>query len=521
MPAEVGNGALMEADMSEPVVRIGEREISHGEIKARAARVAGALSTAGVTHGDRVALVLRNEPSFLTLSAACGLIGAVPVPVNWHWRGDELRHVLTHSGACAVFVHSDLVSVVEDVLPAGVVLIEVPVPEELAVDDGGAPIVGRHSLLGDWVDGHEPYDQALASAPLSLIYTSGTTGLAKGVIREVMAAEQSQQVAAATLAAMGLRPGMSTIVTAPMYHAAPNAQSLFAAALEIELTIMPRFDAEEFLRLIEAQRISHAQVVPTMFLRLLELPGEVRSRYDLSSLQCVVHAAAPCPMHIKKRMIEWFGPIILEYYGATETGIVVACDSQEWLAHEGTVGRPLGGAAIHVIDPDGRLLEAGETGEIYVRPPHFWPDFTYLGQDEERREIDRDGYVSIGDVGRVDDDGFLHLSDRARDMVISGGVNIYPAEIESCLLELEGVRDVAVFGIPDDSFGERLAAHVDADPSASVTETTVRDHVRSRLAGYKVPRVVVFDSNLPREESGKIFKRRIRDRYWQDTGRRI
>jgi len=507
--------------MGDPMVRFGERRIPHEELTKQAARVAGALSAVGVRHGDRVAIVLRNEPTLLMLSAACSSIGAVPVPANWHSRGTELRHVLAHSGARAVFVHSDLVPTVEDVLPAGVALVEAPVPGELAVHYGGAPATGRHPLIGDWPAGHEPYAQPLGGAPVSLIYTSGTTGLAKGVLREPMAPEQSRKVAAATLAAMGLRPGMRTLITAPMYHAAPNAQGLFALALGIELTIMPRFDPEEFLRLIQSQGISHAQVVPTMFVRLLELPPETRSRYDLSSLECVVHAAAPCPIHIKKRMIEWFGPVIREYYGATEIGVVVACDSEDWLGHEGTVGRPLGGADIHIFDREGRLLAPGGTGEIYIRPPDYWPGFTYLGQEDRRRQIERDGYITIGDIGHVDEDGFLYLSDRARDMVISGGVNIYPAEIEACLHELAGVRDVAVFGIPDDSFGEALAAHVDADPAGGLTETAVREHVRARLAGYKVPHVVVFDDHLPREETGKIFKRKIRDRYWESAGRSI
>ncbi len=503
------------------VVRFGEREIPHEELRAQGAQIAGALLDAGVEHGDRVAIFLRNEPAFLSVSAACSQIGAVAVPINWHSRGRELRHVLSDSAARAVFVHSDLVAAVEPELAAGVELVEVPVPGELAAQYGDAPVTGRHPLIADWVAGAAPSTEPAASARMSLIYTSGTTGLAKGVLREAMGAEQSQQVAATTLAAMGLRPGMRTLITAPMYHAAPNSQALFALALGIELTIMPRFEPEEFLRLVEAQRISHAQTVPTMFVRLLELPDEVRARYDVSSLECVVHAAAPCPVHVKKRMIEWFGPVILEYYGATEIGIVVACDSHEWLAHEGTVGKPLGSADIHVFSPAGDLLATGETGEVYIRPPGYWPGFTYLDQEDRRREIDRDGYITIGDIGRVDGDGFLHLSDRARDTVILGGVNVYPAEIEACLLELNGIRDVAVFGIPDDEFGESLAAHVEAEPTAGVTEATVRDHIGSRLSGYKVPKVVVFNDDLPREETGKIFKRRIRERYWQDAGRSI
>ena len=507
--------------MSGPMVRYGEREIPHEELRVQAARTAAGLVEAGVRHGDRVALVLRNEPTFLSLSAACGLIGAVPVPVNWHWHGLELRHVIAHSQSRVVFAHSDFVASVEEVLPEGVPLVEVPVPAELAAHYGAAPVTRRRPLFADWIGAHDPYAEPLDAAPMSLIYTSGTTGLPKGVIRDAMTPEQSRDVAAATLGAMGLTPGMHTLVTAPMYHSAPNAQSLFALALGIELTVMPRFAPEAFLRLISDQAITHAQTVPTMFVRLLELPDQVRRRYDLGSLECVVHAAAPCPAHVKHRIIDWFGPVIREYYGATEIGIVIVCDSEEWLAHEGTVGHPFGGSDIHVHDAEGRLLATGETGEIFIRPPDYWPGFTYLGQDDKRREIERDGYISIGDVGRVDAEGYLYLSDRARDMVISGGVNIYPAEIEASLLELPGVRDVAVFGIPDDSFGEALAAHVDAEPSAGLTESTVREHVRSRLAGYKVPQVVVFDADLPREESGKIFKRRIRERYWREAGRSI
>ena len=483
--------------------------------------MASALHAEGVSHGDRVAIVLRNEPAFLTVSAACGLMSAVPVPVNWHSRGVELRHVLTHSGAKVVFVHSDLVAEVERVAPPQLIIIEVRVPDELASHYGPASVTGRHRELGEWLQGHEPYAEALDAAPLSLIYTSGTTGLAKGVLRPPMAPEQSQQVASSTLAAMGLSPGMHTLITAPLYHAAPNAQALFALALGIELTIMPRFSPREFLCLIEAQGITHAQVVPTMFVRLLEMPAAERAVYDLSSLACIVHAAAPCPVHVKSRMIEWLGPIILEYYGSTEIGVVVFCDSHEWLAHPGTVGRPFGGSDIHIFDAAGRRLGPGETGEVYVRPPEYWPGFTYLDQDERRREIDRDGYVTIGDVGHLDADGFLHLSDRARDMVISGGVNIYPIEIEACLLELEGIRDVAVFGIPDETFGERVAAHVDVDSASGLTEADIREHVRARMAAFKVPRVIVFDDDLPREESGKIFKRRIRERYWGEAGRSI
>ena len=281
--------------MDGPMVTYGDREIPHAQLRTEAARTAAGLVEAGVQHGDRVALVLRNEPTFLSLSAACGLIGAVPVPVNWHWHGVELRHVITHSQSRVVFAHSDFVANVEEILPEGVPLVEVPVPGELIAYYGAAPVTGRRPLFADWIGAHAPYAEPLDAAPMSVIYTSGTTGLPKGVIRDAMTPEQSRDVAGATLRAMGLRPDMHTLVTAPMYHSAPNAQALFALALGIELTVMPRFEPEEFLRLVSEQAITHAQTVPTMFVRLLELPDQVRARYDLGSLECVVHAAAPCP----------------------------------------------------------------------------------------------------------------------------------------------------------------------------------------------------------------------------------
>src|SRR6202035_303758 len=239
-----------------------------------------------------------------------------------------------------------------------------------------------------------------------------------------------------------------------------------------------------------------------------------------SSLRWLVHAAAPCPADVKRAMIEWLGPIVAEYYGGTETGPVVYCTSEEWLAHPGTVGRPIEQAVVKVLDAEGRELPTGESGEVYMWL-NTWPDFTYAGDEEKRRSVERDGLVSCGDIGYLDADGYLYLNDRRSDMVISGGVNIYPAEIEACLQSLTGVRDCAVFGIPDEEFGETLAAHVELDDGAQVTADDVRDHVRSRLAAYKTPRVVEFSKALPREDSGKIFKRRLREPYWRGRVRAI
>jgi long-chain acyl-CoA synthetase len=354
-----------------------------------------------------------------------------------------------------------------------------------------------------------------------VIYTSGTTGRPKGILRTNGSPEERLAGIGTLMQRLGIVANCRTMVPAPMYHTAPNVHALAAVALGLDLTVLPRFDPEDFLRVVEERRIDHVQMVPTMFVRLLQLPVDVRARYDLSSLRNVVHAAAPCPVDVKRQMIDWLGPIVTEYYGGSETGIAVWCDSAEWLAHPGTVGHAVDGSDIRIVGGDGGEVPPGEVGVVYIRPADNMPDFTYIGDDDKRRDMERSGYVTVGDVGRLDDDGYLYLTDRATDMVISGGVNIYPAEIENVLYELDGVRDVAVFGIPDPEYGEALAAHVDADPAAGLTEDDIRQFVRARLAGYKAPKVVVFDSDLPREESGKLFKRRLREAYWAGSTTRI
>jgi long-chain acyl-CoA synthetase len=271
---------------------------------------------------------------------------------------------------------------------------------------------------------------------------------------------------------------------------------------------------------VAEQRVTVVQMVPTMFVRLLALAEDVRRGYDLSSLRWVVHAAAPCPPGVKRAMIDWLGPVIAEYYGGTETGPVVFCTSEEWLEHPGTVGRPIEKAVVKIFDAGGRELPAGESGDVYMWLD-VWPDFTYHGDERKRRAIEREGLVCCGDIGYLDADGYLYLNDRRTDMVISGGVNIYPAEIEACLLSLQGVRDCAVFGIPDEEFGEALAAHVELHDGASLTAEALREHVRANLAAYKTPRVIEFSGKLPREDTGKIFKRRLREPYWAGRSRAI
>ena len=357
---------------------------------------------------------------------------------------------------------------------------------------------------------------------LSMIYTSGTTGRPKGVRRE-RATPAMQQVRAQMLALVfELRPGARsrTVLTGPMYHAGPNSYAFAAVHAGARVFLQPRFDAEELLRLIEREHITHLHLVPTMFVRLLQLPQEVRRQYDVSSLQFVVHAAAPCPPSVKRQMIDWWGPIINEYYGGTESGAVVFHTSIEALQKPGTVGRAVEGATIKILDIDGRELGPHQVGDIYMRVAGY-SDFTYHGLEDERRKVERDGLITCGDMGYLDEDGYLFLCDRRRDMVISGGVNIYPAEIEAVLVTMPGVRDCAVFGIPDAEYGEALCAYVEPQDGATLSAEGIRAFLRPHLARYKIPKLIEFSHGLPREDTGKVFKRGLRAQYWEAAGRQI
>jgi len=286
------------------------------------------------------------------------------------------------------------------------------------------------------------------------------------------------------------------------------------------LVLMPRFEPEEFLRLVEAEKIDTIFMVPTMFIRLTKLPEEVRRKYDTSSLRHVIHAAAPCPADVKRAMIQWWGPVIYEFYGSTESGAVTFANSEDALKKPGTVGKIAPGAELRFLGEDGSVLPQGEIGEIYSRIADA-PDFTYHNKPEKRAEIEHDGFITSGDVGYIDEDGYVFICDRKRDMVISGGVNIYPAEIEAALHAVAGVHDCAVFGIPDDEFGEALMAVVEPQPGETLDIAVIRAHLKTSLADYKVPKHMEIMKNLPREDSGKIFKRVLRDPYWQRAGRRI
>jgi long-chain acyl-CoA synthetase len=372
-----------------------------------------------------------------------------------------------------------------------------------------------------WLDGFGPWQGAPLPQASSMIYTSGTTGQPKGVRRQPMTADLEARMGDYRARVYGLTSGVRTMIPGPLYHSAPNAFALRAARVASLIALMPRFEPEAFLRLVEAHRIEAMFMVPTMFVRLLKLPTEVRARYDLSSLKFVMHAAAPCPPEVKRGMIDWLGPVVHEFYGSTESGAVTVVDSHEWLERPGTVGRPIRGGDVRIYDDNGKRLGPGDVGEVYTRL-EFLPEFTYHQLPDKRAEIDREDFITSGDVGYLDDEGHLFLCDRKRDMVISGGVNIYPAEIEAVLINCPGVKDCAVFGIPDGEYGEQLMAVIEAQPGIPPPPIAdVRAYLSQHLAGYKVPKHIEFGTGLPREDSGKIFKRRLRDPYWAKAGRAI
>lgn len=506
----------------------GDREITVEAVTERGLRAASAMESIGVGPGDGVAIFLRNDFPFFEASIAAGQLGAYPVPVNWHYNDDEAGYIFRDCGARIIVIHADLLPQVEAGFPEGVPVKVVPTPPEIQrayqIDPALCEVPDGYDDWSDWIEGFDPRPPITTEPPGTMIYTSGTTGRPKGVRRAPPSAEQAaaQLNMLTTVFGMDMEKGheMVVAVTGPMYHSAPNAYGASALRMGATVVLQPRFDPEELLALIEKHKVTHMHMVPTMFVRLLKLPEDVRRKYDISSLKFTVHAAAPCPPDIKKRMIEWWGPVVNEYYGATETGAVVFCDSDQWMSHPGTVGKALPNARILILDDDGNEVPQGQSGEIFCRLVDT-TDFTYHGADEKRKEAEKKGLISVGDVGYFDEDGFLYLNDRKRDMVISGGVNIYPIEIENALHTMPGIHDCAVFGIPDDEYGESLCAVVQPEPGGDVTEQDVKDFLRRKVAGYMVPRVVEFQSELPREDSGKIFKRKLREPYWEKAGRRI
>jgi long-chain acyl-CoA synthetase len=505
------------------IVVSGANVRSQAEVQDRIARAASGLAGFGVGPGTAVAILMRNDICFLEASAAVARLGGYAVPLNWHLAAAEIAYVINDCEARVLIVHADLLELVSEALlkQTNFAVVVVDTPDEvrsaygLEADRcaGGAGVRWE-----DWIAAQKPRSGPAPAAPESVIYTSGTTGKPKGVRRNPPTPKQRRQIEQMRERVYGLRPGIRLLIPAPLYHAAPNVFAMAGLQVAEALILMPKFDAESLLQLIERHRVTSIMMVPTMFVRLLRLPAEVRRRYDISSLRTVHHAAAPCPPEVKRAMIEWFGSIIHEWYGTTESSVITACSSEEWLAHPGTVGRAVEGARIEIVSDDGSLAPPGQPGELYVGL-EFYPDFTYHKREDDRRQIGRNSLITGGDVGYLDEDGYLFLCDRKKDMVISGGVNIYPTEIEAALLTIAAVQDCAVIGIPDPEYGEAVFAIVVQD--GTTDEATILSTLASQLARYKLPKAIEFRESLPRDDAGKLLKRRLREPYWPDAARQI
>lgn len=492
--------------------------ITYAELDEEANRLSNVFHDMGLRPGDHVAFCMENHPKFLAVTWGAHYAGLIYTAISSRLTTDEMAYILDNCGARA-FVTSPYKSEQAD--------------ELLNL----APNVELWLMLDSLIDGYDSYSDAIAAAssdPLpdrvggyDMLYSSGTTGRPKGVLatREQEPLETaSTSVAGLGAMLFGFSADSRYLSPAPLYHAAPLRFCIGMHVAGGTVVVMERFDPEDFLRLVDQYSITQTQVVPTMFVRMLKLADEVRTSYDVSSLTHCVHAAAPCPVEVKHKMIDWWGPVIHEYYAGTEGNGFCYCNSEQWLAHPGTVGSSLIGT-LHIVDDDGNELPAGEAGTVYFEGGG---DFEYHGDEAKTAESRlQNGWSTLGDIGRLDQDGFLYLTDRKAYMIISGGVNIYPQEAENVLTMHPEVTDVAVIGVPNDDFGEEVKAVVEPvtmpadDEAAAELSRRLIAYCRETLADVKCPRSVDFRSELPRHPTGKLYKRLLRDEYWADTNRSI
>jgi len=511
-PMHLGPRAAVHPDRP-AVIMTGSGEVTtYRELDERSNRLARAFRRAGLQPGDHVALMMENSSAFLEAAWGAQRAGLYYTALNSHLRRDEAQHILEDCGATALVITAGLADV------AGV------------LDLGGVTL---RIVAGGTADGFTPYQEVLDGEPpipledeaegREMLYSSGTTGVPKGVAKPlgvtVPGHPESPAVVIATgISAMGVAEGAVYLSPAPLYHSAPLVYSMAAHRLGATAVVMETFDPSACLAAIARFQVTHAQFVPTMFTRILRLPAEERAAADVSSLRYVVHAAAPCPVEVKRRMLEWWGPIIFEYYAGTEDIGSSFIGPAEWLEHPGSVGRPLG--EMHIVGAGGEEVPTGRTGTVYFaggRP------FEYHNDPDKTASIqDSHGWRTLGDVGHVDEDGYLYLTDRSADMVVSGGVNIYPREAEQVLAGHPAVLDVAVFGVPDEEMGEAVKAVVQwADPAVAAPEDELLAWCRERLAAYKCPRSVDVVAEMPRDPNGKLYKRLLRDPYWEGRASRI
>ena len=490
--------------------------LTFGELAGRAHQLVHALRTCGIGPGEVFAYVLPNDVDMLIWQLAAQEGGYQSIAVNPALSGAEIQRIVDHSGASAIVLHSDLADRVDKLSGTGSITLRVSI--------GGA-IPGWTSVddLTESQPSTEPTDRRLG---LPIAYSSGTTGQPKAVVRPPMSVADPS-VAADTMKIFGrafqFQPLTGVhLVSAGMHHG--GCQSFFHGALHVgqALVILGKFDPEQTLAAIDRYRVTTAYMVPTQFVRLLRLPQETKDRYDISSLEVVVHSAAPCPIEVKKQMMEWWGPVIWETYGGMEGAATIA-KPYRWLEKPGTVGRSVVGMTVKILDEDGTELPRSQLGNVYLEPAGG-ASFAYKDDPELTASVRRGQAFTLGDVGYLDEDGYLFIRDRAKDMIISGGVNIFPAEVEGVLSEHPAVGDVAVIGVPDSEWGEQVKAIVelvDGETPSDELGTQLIAFCQERMARYKCPRTVDFKDHLPRTDGGKLYKRILRDEYWATTERRV
>ncbi|MGE8681669.1 MAG: AMP-binding protein [Achromobacter marplatensis] len=493
----------------------GDLQLDRDALAARGEQVAAGLAAMGIREGDVIAVLLRNGMPYLEIIQACKRLGCYYCPINWHYTADEVAFLVNDSGAKLLIAEDDLWRQVWAALPAGLPVLRVMAEANAAFEANDYEA---------WRNAQPRYDGPLVAPRGHMAYTSGTTGRPKGVVRQPFPvdrlAEHLAAVEAVVEQAYGLRLGSRALLPAPIYHSAPSVFAQVALRVCDTLVLTRRFDAVEVLRLIEQHRIDTIYLVPIMYVRLLKLDAQTRASFDLSSLRFVASTGAPCAPELKRAMIDWLGPVVHETYASSEAGMVTAIDSHEALAKPGSAGRPIGPAQVRIYAEDGSVCAPGQVGRIYVRQPAY-ADFTYRNHPEARQAVERDGLIGLGDLGYVDEDGYLFVCDRESDLVISGGVNIYPAEIEHHLMQYPGVADCAVFGVPDPEFGERLLGLVQPAPGAALDLEDAMAWLTSRIARYKVPRGLEMRQALPRDDNGKIAKRRLRAEFWEGHARKV
>jgi len=482
----------------------GER-VTYGELDLRCNRLAQLLRARGLRPGDVIAVLMENHPRFFEIFWAAQRSGLYFTPISWRLKTAEAAYILENSGAAALFSTPHCA----DLAAAAAELAHVPM---------------RFSVGGN-IAGYESYEEAAASMPVSpikdeslgrdLLYSSGTTGRPKGIRNALPDGKVSTipPVMAFMSGLYGFDQTTVFLTPTPVYHASGLRYGMVAGHAGGTNVVMEQFDAERALAIIEEFRVTHLGAVPTMFVRLLKLPMEIRGRYDLSSLKMVLHGTGPCGRDVKQAMIDWLGPILYENYGGTEGNGLCAIDSKEWMLHPGSVGRAVVGR-LHILGPNGKELPVGKEGVVYFEGG---PRFEYYGDPQKTREAyTPEGWSTLGDIGCLDGDGYLYLTDRQSHMIISGGVNIYPQEVEDLLLCHPKVLDAAVIGVPHEEFGEAVKAVVhplDMNLAGPALEAELIDFCRSRIANFKCPRSVDFSADLPRHATGKIYKRLLKQRY--------